>query len=348
MRAMVGFIKVALVQSLGYLQRPSLPPAMHHSRCCSMSLAHADGPTHILTSPNFLPCAAELRAVFDDAFAEPRQAHPMRFVWDYWHVPGQYTLHRTMASDYFDEDLFAKLTDALTTFGQEELGCRSISPPWLSFYVDGCEQSLHADVPQGPFAYVLSLTLWDERAFTGGETQILRPQVLDYWRDFDSSRGLELNDLLTEVPPLFNQLTVFDARVPHAVQQVQGTRDPRRGRVVLHGWFTEPETHFSGGMAEDDVANGLAPSLTAIQESLGQPTITGLLSVRMLIDESGELSELTHLIDTLVADPAALAPDEHPDEARLTVLKTVEKELGEASFAPSTQGTKITIPFVFD
>eukprot|EP00310_Coccolithus_braarudii_P010043 CAMPEP_0183369280 /NCGR_PEP_ID=MMETSP0164_2-20130417/98791_1 /TAXON_ID=221442 /ORGANISM="Coccolithus pelagicus ssp braarudi, Strain PLY182g" /LENGTH=83 /DNA_ID=CAMNT_0025545513 /DNA_START=12 /DNA_END=260 /DNA_ORIENTATION=+ len=83
-----------------------------------MSLAHADGPTHILTSPNFLPCAAELRAVFDDAFAEPRQAHPMRFVWDYWHVPGQYTLHRTMASDYFDEDLFAKLTDALTTFGQ--------------------------------------------------------------------------------------------------------------------------------------------------------------------------------------------------------------------------------------
>jgi len=60
----------------------------------------------------------------------------------------QYTLHRTQAASYFDEDAFAALTDALTAFGQHELGCRAISPPWLSFYVDGCEQRLHADVPQ--------------------------------------------------------------------------------------------------------------------------------------------------------------------------------------------------------
>jgi len=106
----------------------------------------------------------------------------MRFCWDYWHVPSQYTLHRTQAASYFDEDAFAALTDALTAFGQRELGCRAISPPWLSFYVDGCEQRLHADVPQGPFAFVLSLTRWEERRFSGGETSLLRPETLDYWR----------------------------------------------------------------------------------------------------------------------------------------------------------------------
>ena len=78
-------------------------------------------------------------------------------------------------------DRFDALTDALTQYGQETLGCRTISPPWLSFYIDGCEQQVHADVPQGPLAYVLSLTRWDERSFTGGETTIMQPHVLDYW-----------------------------------------------------------------------------------------------------------------------------------------------------------------------
>jgi Rps23 Pro-64 3,4-dihydroxylase Tpa1-like proline 4-hydroxylase len=44
-------------------------------------------------------------------------------------------------------------------------------------------------------------------------------------------------NLLELVPPLFNRLTVFDPRVPHGVPVVEGTRDPREGRLVLHGWF---------------------------------------------------------------------------------------------------------------
>ena len=44
-----------------------------------------------------------------------------------------------------EKDVESKpLTDALTDFGQKELGLRSISPPWLSFYVDGCEQALQS------------------------------------------------------------------------------------------------------------------------------------------------------------------------------------------------------------
>lgn len=103
------------------------------------------------------------------------------------------------------------------------------------FARDGCRQELHADVPHGPWAFVLSLTNWDERRFTGGETFILKPETLDYWRGFDASAVVERGSLVDTVPPLFNRLTVFDPRLPHGVSAVHGTRDPREGRLVLHG-----------------------------------------------------------------------------------------------------------------
>jgi Rps23 Pro-64 3,4-dihydroxylase Tpa1-like proline 4-hydroxylase len=52
---------------------------------------------------------------------------------------------------------------------------------------------------------------------------------------------------VTLVAPKFNRLTVFDGRYPHGVRAVEGTRDPLRARVVLHGWFTEPAPFFDGG-----------------------------------------------------------------------------------------------------
>lgn len=47
--------------------------------------------------------------------------------------------------------------------------------------------------------------------------------------------GLEHSDLVQLVPPLMGRLTVFDPRFPHGVRQVRGSRDPRKGRLVLHG-----------------------------------------------------------------------------------------------------------------
>ena len=44
----------------------------------------------------------------------------------------------------------------------------------------------------------------------------------------------------------FNRLTVFDGRFPHGVRPVEGTRDPLKSRLVLHGWFTEPTPFFDG------------------------------------------------------------------------------------------------------
>ncbi len=307
-------------------------------------------PEHVRTVDQFAPqLTTSLRAQFDAHFAEPRQAHALRFCWDYWHVPGQYTLVRTQAADYFEADDFERLTAALTAYGQEELGCRAITPPWLSFYVDGCEQALHADVPQGPFAYVLSLTDWEsvsKRDFYGGETQILRPHVLNYWSGFDSSLGMERTDLVQDVEPLFDRLTVFDARIPHGVRRVEGTRDPRRARIVIHGWFCEAEPHFSGELDEDAVMAGLAAPLGRVGEQLSQPCVTGLLSVRVDVAPNGTVHELTVLADTLVVDPSQVSSSGL--DARAHAIGVIATELEGMSFESSDGPSTITIPFVFD
>ena len=187
----------------------------------------------------------------------------------------------------FARSLLYPAEESLLTYAREELGCAGITPVWLSCYVDGCRQELHADVPHGPWAFVLSLTRWDSaeeegwedenaggrergrrrrRKFTGGETLILKPDVLDYWRGFDAGAVVERGSLVEMVEPRFNRLTVFDPRLPHGVPVVEGTRDPREGRLVLHGWFNDPSPFFSGALTEEDaepILNEVLPPLYA-------------------------------------------------------------------------------------
>src|SRR5512132_890404 len=204
-----------------------------------------------LVVPDFLPEAEEMRTEFDERMGDLRSTKPDRFVWDYWHMPRQYTYLRTYGDRYFSDQRTASLMQRVREWGLEILGCGSIRPPWLSYYVEGCVQELHADVPHGPWAYVFSLTRWDERGFTGGETVLLRPESLDFWHNFDPGRDLEAGDMVERIPSPFNQLTVFDARIPHGVRMVRGTHDPLDSRVVLHGWFKYPELTASAELRDE-------------------------------------------------------------------------------------------------
>jgi hypothetical protein len=74
----------------------------------------SDEPCHVILTPEFLNCANDLRAVFDErcapplrtftfspflqpltqrvvwrSFNDPRDTHPERFLWDYWYDPGR-------------------------------------------------------------------------------------------------------------------------------------------------------------------------------------------------------------------------------------------------------------------
>lgn len=90
-----------------------------------------------------LPAAYHLMVrtilLLDRRLGDPLSTSVDRFCWDWWYVPGQYTLLRTPAEAFFPADLYDQLEDALIAYGERELGCRGISPIWLRWGLgEGC------------------------------------------------------------------------------------------------------------------------------------------------------------------------------------------------------------------
>lgn len=286
----------------------------------------------------FAPEADALRAVFDERFADPRSTRDDRFVWDYWHVPGQYTHLRTPAWTYFPRALYAPFHRRLVEWGRATLGCHDISPPWLSCYVDGCVQHLHGDLPHGPFAFVLSLTR--ARSFTGGETLLLRDNVLDFWDDFTSIRGVEEPDLVHAIAPRFNRLVVFDPRIPHGVREVRGPRDPREGRLVLHGWFVQPRPFIAGPLRAAALTSRVDDLLGELPAILGELPLAGLLSLAVDVSRSGA-ARARVLVDT------TRVPRAFERERRRAITRIV-RAAHRWHFGTQRGTSRITLPLVFE
>jgi hypothetical protein len=288
--------------------------------------------------------ARALRAHFEGRMGDPKAATPQRFVWDWWHVPGQYTLLRTPAANFFPPELLARFTGKLGKWGRENLGCPEVSPPWLSLYVDGCRQELHGDLPHGPWAYVHSLTPWKGRPFRGGETLLLKDEVLDHWRRFDSGSGMEEEEIFRVVPALFDRLTVFDPRIPHGVRRVEGVADPLAGRLVLHGWFQKPRPVIEGPLK----ATQLRALIQSVSSEAGVwvgagGSAQGLLSFEFKVGLGGRVTALRLLSDTLRergngAGPSSLAA------LRLRLSAC----LGSSDLGRQRGTSKVLLPLFFD
>jgi hypothetical protein len=296
----------------------------------------------LLVLDRFAPEGPRLRAHFDERFADPRSARADRFVWDFWHVPGQYTLLRTPAWRFFPKRLYASFHRRLVLWGRRTLGCHDISPPWLSCYVEGCRQEWHGDLPHGPWAFVYSLTS-EPRAFRGGETLLLRDEVLDYWRDFRSERSLEEAGIVEEVAPRPNRLVVFDPRLPHAVRRVEGTLDPREGRLVIHGWFVRPRPFIEGPLPPAALSRAIAHvSERAVLPALehGLP-LAGIVSFAFRVGAAGSVSGLRVLSDT-----TRVPPEE--DSARRQFLRGIAATLRAHRFPRAKSASRVTLPLVFE
>lgn len=296
---------------------------------------------HFYWKDRFTSVAPTLRREFEARFEDPLEADSKRFVWDYWHVPGQYTLMRTPAYHFFSKQVYKKFHQALLSYGREVLGCWDVTPPWLSYYVDGCEQKLHADVPHGPWAFVFSLTPWKKRKFSGGETLIFKPSTLQYWSSLREFNGVEEKDLLDSIAPQFNRLTVFDPRFPHGVREVRGTKDPREGRLVIHGWFTEPRPFLEGALSRKAATSALDEGLQRMQAIWAEcPEIHGTMSVRLQISPSGHVRAAKALTQTVIAldEPTF----EHKEFEKLVVFA-----LRTLRFPKAKGPSSLTVPLLF-
>ena len=290
---------------------------------------------------NFLsPVAArKLRNEFADVYKNPRATPNKRFVWDHWQLNSQYRMHRALARDFFSASSFNHIKNQLVRFGQDQLGCHSISEPWLSYYTEGDGQDLHTDSPHGPWAFVYSLTPTID--FSGGETQILKPQTLSYWSHFSRERGYELTDLAELIPPRFNQLLVFDPRLPHGVTTVRGVRDPLKARLVLHGWFVNPEPFVVGGLKLTSITPHLNRQLTLLLKNAAIPeTLFGTLTLAISISRSGQVTHAKPLTNSLVDREGKNSPSQF--------VKEICHEFRNFRFPRSTKTSLLTLPLMFD
>lgn len=289
----------------------------------------------------FAPEGRALRSTFDERFAEPRSTRGDRFVWDWWHVPGQYTALRTPAWTYFPRKTYEAFHRRLVAWGRATLGCHDISPPWLSCYVDGCRQELHGDLPHGPWAFVYSLTPWKTRTFRGGETLLLRDEVLDFWQDFRSVRAVEEHELLRAVEPRFDRLVVFDPRIPHGVRTVTGTRDPREGRLVIHGWFVQPRPFVEGPLRVKALSQKIADLGGALGNWLGELPIAGTLSIAFRVDARGRVTNARLLSDTTRVPLA-------DERARRALIRRIQGFVATWTFGKQRGASQVTLPLVFE
>lgn len=299
------------------------------------------GTRDVLIVDHFAPEAAKLRATFDARFANPRGTGADRFVWDYWHVPGQYTALRTPAWTYFPAGVYQQFHRRLVAWGRETLGCHDISPPWLSLYVEGCRQELHGDLPHGPWAFVFSLTRWRERTFRGGETLLLKDDVLDFWHDFASVRGVEQGELIRAIEPKFERLTVFDPRIPHGVRTVTGTHDPREGRLVIHGWFVQPRPFVRGPLPVRALTAHISELTDRLGGWLGELPIAGLYSVAFDVDRRGGVGNVRALSDTTRVPRAV-------ERNRKDLVRKIREDISGWQFGRQRGTSAVTLPLVFE
>ena len=169
------------------------------------------------------------------------------------------------------------------------LGLSHITRPYLSLYVPGRRQSWHNDATNGRFAFVYSLTR-NERRASGGETLVMHPG--DPPRR-NLNRPAAGSGLYEAIAPRLNRLVVFDDRMPHAVERVNGTLEAVEGRFVLHGHLSEPGAAATGALQMEAVAPPIAEAPRAFGEEAKARAAPyhGPISFWITIDAAGAVAD---------------------------------------------------------
>ncbi len=283
--------------------------------------------------------ANAMRAAIEAHFGNQHQHKPAtHMIWNYWHVPGSYTYLRTEPERILGAKLARAFVNKLSAWSQQTLGLNEITWVCLSLYPPGCRQNLHNDTGNGRFGFVYSLTK-NDRKTEGGETLI--------WKDEDYfSTRLQhpsgVSGFYDAIPPKFNRLLVFDDRMPHAVQMVEGGMDPIEGRIVLHGHLREAGPIVDGALSLDDVcqvAGNMAASYASDLDAACE-LLHGLVVLRFTVSRDGGVTGL-HVVLNRLKRLAGNGPTSEK------VVEELLTRVSDLSF-PSARGTTdIALPIGF-
>jgi len=295
----------------------------------------------LIVVDGFLPAdlALEMRRDIETHFATPEQHRAETHqVWNYWFVPDAYTYLRTAPEKVIERARTEAFHNALRDWSIAMLGMAKVTWPFLSLYVSGCRQNWHNDSVNGRFGFVYSLTR-DERRTIGGET-LVRKEI-DPFRAHLARAGAG-REFYQAIEPRFNRLVIFDDRLPHSVERVDGSMDPVEGRFVLHGHLSEGGTLLAGALSEDKIAGPLLEVLRQIREdwSAEVALYNGALILRLTIAAGGGVAASQVMVDRV------LHPDPGHVEWESLRAKLVARFEG-LKFPPAGGETVLIQPLLF-
>ena len=197
----------------------------------------------------------------------------------------------------------------------------------------GLRPGLHNDSHNGRFGYVYSLTRDDRRGF-GGETIIFKEADPFRSRLRKADAGIGLYDL---VAPLFNRLVLFDDRIPHGVQRIEGSMDPADARIVLHGHIREAGPIMEGPLPARIVEAAREAALEAALEAFPDSFSLhhGPLTVRLEIAPHGRVSDSRVLLHRVARSDGGSAD---------ALVDALVEHLAIARFPPAAAGTVAILP----
>lgn len=250
---------------------------------------------------NFLPndLAMAMRADIDAHFANPDSHGPdTHQVWNYWFVPELYAYLRTRPEKIIRRDRVEAFVQTLRRWSLATLGMGQVTWPFLSLYVPGCRQGWHNDAVNGRFGFVYSLTR-NRRRTIGGATLVLHEG--DPFRA-NLERPTAGAGLYETVEPGFNRLVVFDDRLTHSVERIDGAMDPVEGRFVMHGHLSEAGTVAVGALPASAVGGPIAAALHDFLRDRTAHTALyhGPLAVQLAISAAGAVNHCRVLLDRVV------------------------------------------------
>ncbi len=218
-------------------------------------------------------------------------------------MPGLYAYLRTSPEKLIRRDRVENFMQVLCRWSADVLGLGEVTWPYLSLYVSGCRQNLHNDAENGRFAFVYSLTR-DKRMTTGGETLVLNEG--DLFRN-NVATAQSAAGLFTAIEPRFNRLVVFDDRMPHGVECVEGSMNPVEGRLVLHGHLRDKGAIVSGALTKEQISEVVMEALTSFAaEALARIRLYhGPAIFRLLIGANGSVKSCAVLLDRVTATDAS-------------------------------------------
>ncbi|MBX9403193.1 hypothetical protein K4L06_17930 [Lysobacter sp. BMK333-48F3] len=286
---------------------------------------------------DFFPEAEAMRTAYD---GKVKNAYQQTVHWQYFCEPQMYTYLRTVPQQVIPEALWGRFSQHLKQWCIDHVGLIPTGAPNLHLMVNGCTLGLHSDFHNGTWGFVFSLTRWDTRKFSGGETLLMRDGVPSYKKHH--VQGEVLYEL---VPAQFNQLLLFDDRIVHGTQTIEGSMDPLEGRLALVGHLRATSPVVAGPLD----AAAARKTVFEFHRALAEPVkpykdVQGVMTFRLGVGADGAVESTTVLTDNFVTAHSGYEANEDVAAVRALVLEAAAKLHFAAASGPSKVTAAVLLP----